>query len=188
MTQESRIFSYLINNPNKKPSQIAEVLGIPNPSVRRALFGLRKKGLITKPIKKDFKKDDKTTKQGYRTIKKGSTSVKTTTQKVKEFIKKLKKKKTVEPVWYRKIVKALFYENLSGRSKINQPIIQKFIITWENNKTNREMFLVDQLEGTTPNMPYYVIMTNHSYTDSETTPFAPSSDEEYPNYRIDNEI
>ena len=53
MTQLNTIFSFLLKNPNLRPKEIAEKLGIPAPSVRRVLHTLRVKNAVSKP-KKDF--------------------------------------------------------------------------------------------------------------------------------------
>ncbi len=51
ITQSSKIFSFLIDNPNSRPMEIANKLKIPAPSVRRALTALRKNKIVTKPNK-----------------------------------------------------------------------------------------------------------------------------------------
>ncbi len=53
MTQATRIFSFLVNNPLTRPKDIANRLKIPQASVRRALFNLRQKNIVSRP-RKDF--------------------------------------------------------------------------------------------------------------------------------------
>ena len=50
MTQETDIFSFLLKNPNARPSEISKKLKIPSASVRRAIFTLRQKKILSKPI------------------------------------------------------------------------------------------------------------------------------------------
>ena len=50
-TQKSRIFSFLLNFAEKRPKDISIALGIPAPSVRRALFELRQIKAVSKPRK-----------------------------------------------------------------------------------------------------------------------------------------
>ena len=53
-TQKTRIFSFLLKFAESRPKDIAEALGIPGPSVRRALWELRQVKAVSKP-KKDGK-------------------------------------------------------------------------------------------------------------------------------------
>lgn len=53
MSQRNSIFSFILDNPNLRPKEIAEALGFPAPSVRRTLFQLRSEGALSKP-KADF--------------------------------------------------------------------------------------------------------------------------------------
>ncbi len=51
MTQATQIFSFLLKNPLTRPKEIAKKLKIPSASVRRALFNLREKNIVSKPRK-----------------------------------------------------------------------------------------------------------------------------------------
>ncbi len=62
MSQETQIFTFLLNNPNVKPKEIADALGFPRPSVRRVLFTFRKKMIVSKPRKNLTSNILKTTK------------------------------------------------------------------------------------------------------------------------------
>ena len=53
MTQATKIFSFLLKNPLTRPFEIAKKLNFPQASVRRALFNLRQKNIVSKP-RKDF--------------------------------------------------------------------------------------------------------------------------------------
>ena len=50
-TQEDLIFSFLLKNPNAKPIEISKALKILNPSVRRTIFKLREKNILSKPVR-----------------------------------------------------------------------------------------------------------------------------------------
>lgn len=51
MTQRNLIFSFIQDNPNLRPIEIAKILDIPAPSVRRAIFHLRKELALSLPNK-----------------------------------------------------------------------------------------------------------------------------------------
>jgi Mn-dependent DtxR family transcriptional regulator len=50
LTQQTDIFSFLLKNPNARPIEISKKLKIPAPSVRRAIFTLRKEKILSKPV------------------------------------------------------------------------------------------------------------------------------------------
>jgi DNA-binding Lrp family transcriptional regulator len=50
LTQQTEIFSFLLKNPNARPIEISKKLKIPAPSVRRAIFTLRKEKILSKPV------------------------------------------------------------------------------------------------------------------------------------------
>ena len=55
MTQKTDIFSFLLKNPNARPSEISKKLKIKPESVRARLFELRAEKIVSKPIKKGKK-------------------------------------------------------------------------------------------------------------------------------------
>ena len=56
MTQKDLIFSFLLKNPNARPKDISKSLNILSPSVRRAIFQLRKEKILSNPVKTGKKK------------------------------------------------------------------------------------------------------------------------------------
>ena len=59
MTQKDLIFTFLLKNPNARPVEIAKALKIPAPSVRRAIFNLRKAKVLSKPVETGKNKKNK---------------------------------------------------------------------------------------------------------------------------------
>ncbi len=113
MTQATKIFSFLLKNPLTRPIEISRKLKIPSASVRRALFNLRVKNIVSKP-RKDF-----------------TASIKLHTLETEEFKEThdLEKEEKAKPkqaskLFWRKIVK-------SGKSGKNHPT-DLVASTWEH--------------------------------------------------------
>jgi predicted transport protein len=141
LTQQTDIFSFLLKNPNARPIEISKKLKIPAPSVRRAIFTLRKEKILSKPV--------------ITGKNKGTVKIRQT-KKAKSFlelIKKVKPKpKEIEieieieeeeeeeepPTIYRKILK--IGASCAGKFKLI------FAITFEDNEENRESELLAEIE------------------------------------------
>ena len=86
-TQEDLIFSFLLKNPNAKPIEISKALKILNPSVRRTIFKLREKSILSKPVRTGKKRG---------TVKIRKTKEARVFQKL---LKKIKPKPKIEIFW-----------------------------------------------------------------------------------------
>lgn len=160
MTQKASIFTFLLKNPNVRPIDIALALDIKPPSVRRALFELRKLMIVSKP-RKDQTSNIRETIQ---------------TEDFEVELQQKKKIKLEEPrIFWRKIVKTSASERRTSKR------IRIWALTYEDNKIDRFDFLVDKIRDAFPQAEG---ITEFNYSDGKKFSQVPF---EFPEFEVGQE-
>ena len=139
MTQKDLIFSFLLKNPNARPIEISKALKIPGPSVRRAIFNLRKQKILSRPVISGKN-------QGTVKIRKTREA-----RRFKELLKKLKPKRIPKEEVEEEVEEFIIYRKIVGLTLYcsRQETFFKAVIFESSKFPNRQLDLIRAIEDAT---------------------------------------